>query len=106
MGAFRSGGYDTKGQWGVQVIKSNNVTVLSNSIIEDRGNGHNIVIIETVGVLGSVEFRLLNPNALYCIKNVSVLAETNVTSCLQSNVVWGSDVNVLSTANSRVVDCH
>jgi hypothetical protein len=105
MGAFRSHGYDTKGQWGIKVLEQKSVNVLGHSIVEDHGREHSIVLIKTVGVLGSTEFRLLNPNALYCIKNVSVMAETRVMSCLQSNVVWGKDVNVLSAAKSKVVDC-
>lgn len=106
MGSFRKIGYDTKGQWGIKTIQQKSVNVLGHAIVEDRGFDHNIVIIKAVGVLGSTEFRLLNPNALYCIKNVAVLAETRVMSCLQSNVVWGKDVNVLSGAKSKIVDCR
>lgn len=106
LGAFRGMGFNTQGQWGIQVLEARGVNVLGNSIIEDRGLGNNIVIIKSVGVLGSTAFRLLNPNALYCIQNVAVMAETNVTSCLQSNVVWGSNVNVLAAARSRMVDCR
>ncbi len=106
MAAFRHQGYDTRGQWNVDVRSEKNVSVLSNSIIEDRGNSHTIVIIKSVSILGSQEFRLLNPNALYCIKSVSVLQEVRVTSCHQSNVVWGKDINVLSGVQAQTVNCQ
>ncbi len=106
MEAFRHQGYDTRGQWNVDVRSEKNVSVLSNSIIEDRGNEHTIVIIKSVSVLGSQEFRLLNPNALYCINSVSVLQEVRVTSCHQNNVVWGKDINVLSGVQAQTVNCQ
>ncbi len=106
MQAFRSQGYDTRGQWDIDVRSIKDVSVLSNSVIEDRGNRHSIVIIKSVSVLGSQHFRLLNPNALYCIKSVSVLEDVKVTSCHQNNVVWGKDINVLSGVHSQTVNCQ
>lgn len=106
MDAFRAQGYDTRGQWNVDVRTEKNVSVLSNSIIEDHGNQHSIVIIKSVSVLGSQQFRLLNPNALYCVRSVSVLQDVLVTSCHQNNVVWGQDINVLSGVHAQTVNCQ
>lgn len=107
LGAFRQGGYDTKGQWGVDVVEYKSVSVLSNSGIVDTGYDHKIVIIKAVSVLGSMHFELMNPNALYCVKkNVAVLEDVWVSSCHQSNVMFYKDVNVLSRVNTRVMDCH
>lgn len=104
--AFRKNGYDTKGMWNIAVKEAKNVSVLSNSTFTDNGTEPTLVIIKSVNVLGSMDYQLLNPNALYCIKSVSVLQDTHVTSCLQSNVVFGKDVSVLSGANNQVVNCH
>lgn len=107
LDAFRRGGYDTQGQWGIDVRTIKNVSVLSNSGISDFSTQPSIVIIKTVSVLGSFHFELVNPNALYCIQsNVSVLEQVLVTSCHGGNVVFGSDVNVLSQVNAQVVDCR
>jgi len=53
-----------------------------------------------------VNFRLLDPNALYCVKAVSVLENVHVTSCHQGNVVFGSNVSVLSGQSLSVVGCN
>lgn len=106
MEAFRNAGYDTRGQWNIDARVIKNVSVLSSGGVSDYGNEHTLVMIKNVSVLGTTHFELLNPNALYCIENVSVLDQTLVSSCHTGNVVFGSDVNVLSTVETRPVDCH
>lgn len=106
LGAFRSNGYDTRGQWNIDVRQVKNVNVLSQGAVTDFGIDHTIVIIKNVSVLGRTHFQLLNPNALYCIENVSVLDEMFVDSCHTGNVVWGKDVNVLSAVQTRPVMCR
>ncbi len=103
--AFRNAGYDTKGMWNIVVKEAKSVNVLSHSTFTDVGNEPALVIIKSVNVLGSMDYELLNPNALYCIKSVSVLQNTNVTSCLESNVVFGKDVSVLSGAKAQLANC-
>lgn len=106
MAAFRNAGYDTRGQWNIDAREVKNVNVLSQDSISDFGTAHTLVMIKSVGVLGSTHFELLNPNALYCIENVSVLEQVMVSSCYSGNVVWGKDVNVLSSIKTRPVDCR
>lgn len=107
LDGFRRAGYDTQGQWNIDVREIKNVSVLSDSVVSDFGTEHKVVIIKSVNVLGRIHFELVNPNALYCIKsNVSVLQEVYLTSCHQNSVFWGKDVNVLSRVNGRVVDCR
>jgi len=106
MAAFRKAGYDTRGQWSIDAREVRNVNVLSQDSITDFGTAHTLVMIKSVGVLGSTHFELLNPNALYCIENVSVLEQVLVSSCYSGNVVWGKDVNVLSSVKTRPVDCR
>jgi hypothetical protein len=106
LNTFRNQGVNTKGQWAIDVRESKSVSVLSDTVIRDAGNTPSIVFIKAVSVLGRVSFELLNPNALYCIKSVSVLEEVNITSCHQANVVFGKDVNVLSRVGGQVLDCR
>ena len=106
IGAFQHAGYDTKGMWGIDVRTIKNVSILSDDVIQDNGRGHNIVIIKSVGVLGVSRFRLMNPNALYCIKSTNVLEDVRITSCHTQNVVFGRDINVLSRVDSRTVKCQ
>lgn len=106
MAAFRNAGYDTRGQWNIDSRVIKNVNVLSNGGVSDYGVDHTLVMIKNVSVLGSTHFELLNPNALYCIENVSVMDKTLVSSCHTGNVVFGKDVNVLSSVQSRPVDCR
>ncbi len=106
MTAFRNAGYDTRGQWNIDAREVKNVNVLSQDSITDFGTAHTLVMIKSVGVLGTTHFELLNPNALYCIENVSVLEQVLVSSCYSGNVVWGKDVNVLSSVKTRPIDCR
>jgi hypothetical protein len=103
--AFQAAGFDTRGQWALDVREIKSVSVLSHNVIQDVGVVPTMVLIKSVSVLGDLEFRLLNPNALYCIQNVAVLQSIGVTSCHSSNVVFGQDVNVLSTVAAQVVPC-
>jgi len=106
IAAFRNAGYDTRGQWNIDAREVKNVNVLSQDSITDFGTSHTLVMIKSVGVLGRTHFELLNPNALYCIENVSVLEQVLVSSCYSGNVVWGKDVNVLSSVKTQPVDCR
>jgi hypothetical protein len=106
MAAFHQSGMNTKGMYGIQAKKIKNVSVFSSSHIDDYGYDANIVIINSVNVLGQTEFNLLNPNALYCIKDVSVLNEVRINSCHYGNVVIGNSVSVLSNIDTRVVQCN
>jgi len=106
MGAFQSAGMRHGGMWQVKAQKINSVSVLSSGIVEDFGIDNNIVMINSVNVLGTTDFHLLNPNALYCIKDVSVLNRLRITSCHTSNVVVGNSVSVLSDIDTRVVQCR
>lgn len=104
--AFHQNGYDTHGQWGIEVREINNVSVLSESTIVDRSLDYKIVIIHSVNVLSRMAFELLNPNALYCLNNVSVLDKVYVKSCYNGNVAYfGSNVRVLSKGANEVVPC-
>jgi hypothetical protein len=105
MEAFRNNGYDTKGMWNI-IVKESKVNVLSHATFTDTGTQPALVIINAVSVLGSMDYQLLNPNALYCIKSVSVLQNTHIASCLGSNVVFGSDVQVLAGTHNDIVNCH
>jgi hypothetical protein len=106
MAAFQNAGYDTRGQWNIDAREVRNVNVLSQDSITDFGTAHTLVMIKSVGVLGTTHFELLNPNALYCIENVSVFEQVLVSSCHSGNVVWGKDVNVLSSVKTQPVDCR
>lgn len=106
LSAFRRAGFDTRGQWNIDVRQVRNVNVLSQDTITDFGVDHSLVIIKNVSVLGRMHFELLNPNALYCIENVSVLEQVLVSSCHTGNVVWGKDVNVLSSVQTQPVACR
>ena len=105
MGAFQAAGYNVSGGWNIDVRSSLNVNVLSGGVFDDHSTDHAVIIVKSVSVLGAMHFNLLNPNALYCLKDVSVLEQVSVTSCYQSNVVSLKDVAVLSTKNIDVVDC-
>lgn len=105
LAAFRKDGYDTKGMWSIDVKEVKAVNVLSRNVIRDEGNAHTLVIIRTVNVLGSLHYELLNPNALYCIRSVSVLQNVTVDSCNAHNVVFGKDVSVMSRLDARPVSC-
>ena len=105
LGAFRNSGYDTAGMWNIVVREEKNVSVLTEDTFTDQGNDHALVIVKGVNVLAGVNYQLLNPNALYCIKTVSVLESTRVTSCRQSNVMYGKDISVLSHTNNEIVNC-
>ena len=106
MGAFHNAGMRRGGMWRVQAPDITSVSVLSRGIVEDYGIDNNIVIINSVNVLGTTDFLLLNPNALYCIKDVSVLNRLRITSCHTSNVVVGNSVSILSNIDTRVVQCN
>lgn len=106
MGAFHRAGMKQGGMWGVNAKKIRSVSVLSQDVIEDYGNDRNIVLIKSVNVLGGMDFHLMNPNALYCIKDVSVFSKIRITSCHTSNVVVGNSVSVLSDIDTRVVQCR
>lgn len=104
--AFARAGYNPTGLWNIQAREMKNVNVLGEDTITDFGTDHALVIIKNVSVLGRMHFELLNPNALYCIQNVSVLDQVLISSCHSGNVVWGKDVNVLSSVQTQPVACQ
>lgn len=106
LSAFHKAGYHTRGTWQLRVKESQGVNVLSRSGVVDQGREHSIVILDSVNVLGQTHYQLMNPNALYCFKDVSVLEQIRITSCHQNNVVFGDEVNVLSSVRSEVVSCQ
>lgn len=106
LDAFRASGYDTQGQWAIDVHELSAVSLFEDSVLQDAGQEPKIVIIEALSLLGSMRFELVNPNALYCIKSRALLEEIHVTSCHGANVVFGDDSNFLSQVSGAVVDCR
>lgn len=106
LGALHHGGGAPAGSYGVDVRVVNNLSILGGNAVVDRSTDHLMVIINAINIIGAVEFQLLNPNALYCIRSLSILELVKVTSCHPTNVVFGDNLQILSVDDVDVVDCH
>gem|GEM_PF-6012005 len=106
LDSFGQMGTPVHGSWAVEAREIKQVSVFSSSVFEDRSVGPRIIIIKDVNVLGSKEYRFLNPEALYCVKSVSVLQDNRIASCHSNNVVFASNVDVFVRMESQIVNCR
>jgi len=111
LAQFGQQGIPMAGAWPVEVLRMNTVSVLSNSLVEDRSIGPKIVIIRSTNVAGAllgggVHYVLANPDALYCMSDVSVLENIQISSCWSNSVAFSKSVNVLSNRSANLLDCR
>ena len=105
LGAMAGKGLAPQGAWGLQVSELKAVSVLGHNTYVDSSIGPRIVMLKATSVLGSTEIILANPQALYCIKTVSVLEELHIGSCWANNVVVLRDVSILSNTSISPLQC-
>lgn len=106
LGAMSGRGVQPQGVWGLQVTELKAVSVLGSNRFIDSSVGPRIVLIKATSVLGQTDFILGNPQALYCIKSVSVLEDVHFASCWSNNVIIVKDVNILSSTEIVPLQCH
>lgn len=101
MQKFAAKGVEIDGAWPVWAQGIQNYSVANQTVIVDQSYGPALVVIQGANYIASMQYILMNPDALYCMDVDDWFTYSDTISCWSNNVVWARDGD--STAHTHLI---